>query len=85
MNLLVSVFPALQSLPSLSLNQSLLLLFTGYLITKILLSKGPLPPGPRGLPVLGNIFQTPQFPWLKYTKWQKEFGNPFFTLREFHC
>ena len=83
MDILVSMFPALQSLPSLTINHSLLVLFTAYLFTKVLVSKnlkGPLPPGPRGLPILGNIFQ---FQWLKYTEWQKEFGNPFLLLVSF--
>ena len=78
MDLLTSMFPALRSLPSLSINQSLLVLVTAYLCTKVLLSinaKGPLPPGPPGLPVLGNIFQIPKFQWLKYMEWQEVFGN----------
>jgi hypothetical protein len=78
MDLLASMFPALRSL---STDQSLLVLVTAtYLFTKVLLSinaKGPLPPGPRGLPVLGNIFQIPKFQWLKYTEWQEVFGNLF--------
>ena len=88
MDLLVSVSPVLQSLTSLSINQILLVIFTAcaYLFTKVSASKnakGPLPPGPRGLPFLGNIFQIPKFQWLKYTEWQKEFGKPFSLLVSF--
>ncbi|KIM35765.1 hypothetical protein M413DRAFT_32229 [Hebeloma cylindrosporum] len=82
MELLIPTFPNTWSLPSLSINKVLLFLFTAYLFTKVLFSKsakGPLPPGPRGLPILGNIFQIPRLQWLKYTEWQKEFG-PIFSL-----
>ena len=80
MDLLASMFPAPRSLASLSIDQFLLVLVTAYLFTKVLLSintKSPLPPGPRGLPVLGNIFQIPKLQWLKYTEWREVFGNPF--------
>ncbi|KAF7359170.1 Cytochrome P450 [Mycena sanguinolenta] len=32
-----------------------------------------MPPGPRGLPFLGNIFQLPQFQWLRFTEWQAQY------------
>ena len=34
------------------------------------------PPGPRGLPLFGNIFDIPQHsPWETYTQWGKQYGT----------
>ncbi|EIM88908.1 cytochrome P450 [Stereum hirsutum FP-91666 SS1] len=41
--------------------------------------KRNLPPGPKGLPLVGNLFQLPQFQWLRFTEWKEEFG-PIFSL-----
>ncbi|TFK67282.1 cytochrome P450 [Pluteus cervinus] len=38
-----------------------------------------IPPGPQGLPLLGNIFQLPPFMFLRFTEWKKQFG-PLFSL-----
>ncbi|KAJ6500677.1 cytochrome P450 [Mycena sanguinolenta] len=38
-----------------------------------------MPPGPTGLPFLGNIFQLPQFQWLRFTEWQAQYG-PIISL-----
>ncbi|KIJ51013.1 hypothetical protein M422DRAFT_244990 [Sphaerobolus stellatus SS14] len=36
----------------------------------------PLPPGPKGLPIVGNWFQLPiNLPWETYTKWSKKYGE----------
>lgn len=33
------------------------------------------PPGPRGIPILGNLFDIPQRqPWETYTRWGKQYG-----------
>ncbi|KAJ7708771.1 cytochrome P450 [Mycena rosella] len=41
----------------------------------------PFPPGPRGLPILGNAADLPQsLPWLTFSRWAKEHG-PIVHLR----
>ncbi|KAI9450392.1 cytochrome P450 [Lactarius psammicola] len=37
-----------------------------------------LPPGPRGLPFLGNALQLHTQPWLTFVKWKQEFGDVFY-------
>ena len=40
----------------------------------------PLPPGPRGIPILGNALQLAKGAktgsWLMYARWAKEYGEP---------
>nr|BED42962.1 cytochrome P450 monooxygenase [Trametes versicolor] len=39
-------------------------------------SKSPLPPGPRGLPLLGNLFDIPrQSAWKTFAAWSREYGD----------
>ncbi|KAI9435475.1 cytochrome P450 [Lactarius indigo] len=34
------------------------------------------PPGPRGLPLLGNLFDIPQYaPWETYARWGRQYGD----------
>ncbi|KAF8891877.1 cytochrome P450 [Infundibulicybe gibba] len=40
------------------------------------LRRPPLPPGPKGLPLLGNIRDIPtSYHWLTYTEWAKVYGE----------
>ena len=37
----------------------------------------PLPPGPKGYPLIGNFFDLPTIkPWLVYDEWFKTYGKP---------
>ena len=42
----------------------------------------PLPPGPKGYPLIGNLFDMPVHkPWIVYDEWRKIYGKNFITNR----
>ncbi|KAG1892813.1 cytochrome P450 [Suillus subluteus] len=49
-----------------------------YLLMRVFKQKNPAPypPGPPGLPLVGNVLDIPQVkPWLTFTKWGKMYGE----------
>ncbi|KJA26057.1 hypothetical protein HYPSUDRAFT_347562 [Hypholoma sublateritium FD-334 SS-4] len=39
-------------------------------------NRAPLPPGPAGYPVIGNLLELPHsYPWLEYASWAKRYGG----------
>lgn len=54
--------------------------FVLNVVIKTQLQRRKMPPGPPGIPLLGNALQLPSaFPWLKFTEWSKQYG-PIYSL-----
>ena len=72
---------------------AVVLLFLSYILFRQL-KKGansnpnglPLPPGPKGYPLLGNLFDIPiHKAWLVYDEWRKTYGKSFMSYITIEC
>jgi len=47
----------------------------------------PLPPGPKGWPVIGNLFDALaiKLPWITYAEWGKKYGMPPWSIGSVEC
>jgi len=71
----------LTNLPDVGLSSSIVAAGVGavvvaYVATRKHSNKERNPPGPKGLPVVGNILDFPSHqPWFTYGKWREEYGD----------
>ncbi len=64
--------------PILALGFLALAVLLHYLRSRVSLTRRrpPLPPGPKGLPLLGNLLDLPpDYSWLTYAKWRTTYGD----------
>ena len=55
--------------------------FTFFAIMRAGKRRLPYPPGPKGLPIVGNLFSMPsQEEWVTYRKWSEQIGVRFLRL-----
>ncbi|KAG7447684.1 uncharacterized protein BT62DRAFT_1004451 [Guyanagaster necrorhizus] len=67
------------------MNSTLLLAFLSFcalLLYRLSVSfnrrRPPLPPGPKGLPLIGNLWDVPRaedYPWHTYARWATTYGD----------
>ena len=82
--------PAAHAMPTLSDVVGLTLILSTYIVIHSLVKsarkrRGPLPPGPRPLPLVGNLFDLPKTtPWVTYRDWSNKYGTLFFICRAQH-
>ncbi|KAF7343714.1 Cytochrome P450 [Mycena sanguinolenta] len=59
----------------LSVAAGIIILFP-FLLHRFQRRRAPFPPGPPGIPFIGNLFQLPlEQPWIKYASWAKQYGD----------
>ena len=72
--------PLAQLDPStLVLSSIVIVLLAIFYVNRTKVPKGSkLPPGPKGLPIVGNLPDIPaERPWVKLAEWGKEYGESF--------
>lgn len=61
-----------------ALDVGLGILFLAILLGLVSRKTSNMPPGPRGLPLLGNVLDMPTtYPWLTFAEWAKKYGIVF--------